>query len=97
MKIFLDPFGWFSPDLSKLPGGGTFHDLVNGIGGFVLVAALLGLVLSAGAWAIGVGSGNIGLAERGKQGAIVAGIATLLVGAAAKLLDFWFAAGQGLH
>ncbi len=95
--IFLDPFGWFTPDIGKLPGGGTFQDLTNGLGGFVLVAVLVGLLLAAGAWVLGVGSGNIQLAERGKQGTIAAGLIALLVGASAKLLAFLFAAGQGLH
>ncbi len=95
--IFLDPFGWFSPNLADLPGGGTFQDLTNGLGGFVLVAVLFGLLIAAGAWVLGVGTGNIQLAERGKQGTIAAGLIALLVGGAAKLLAFFFAAGQGLH
>ncbi len=92
-----DPFGWFSPNIANLPGGGTFRDLTNGLGGFVLVVVVLGLLVAAGAWVLGVGTGNIQLAERGKQGTVAAGLIALLVGAAAKLLAFFFAAGQGLH
>ena len=95
--IFLDAFGWFSPDISQLPGGGTFKDLTNGVGGFVLVALVLGLLLAAGSWAIGVGSGNVQLAERGKQGAIVASGIALLVGGVGILLGFFFDVGQHLH
>ncbi len=91
------PFGWFSPDITKLPGGGTFKDLTNGLGGFVLAALVLGLLLAAGSWAVGVGSGDIQLAERGKQGAIVACGIALLVGASAILLAFFFDVGQKLH
>jgi Family of unknown function (DUF6112) len=99
--IFLDnkpnPFGWFSPDISQLPGGGTFRDLTNGLGGYVLEALVFGLVLAAGSWAVGVGTGNIGLAERGKQGVIVAALIALLVGGSAVILGFFYGTGQGLH
>jgi hypothetical protein len=92
-----NPFGWYSPDITKLPGGGTFEDLTRGLGGFVLVALLLGLLLAAGSWALGVGVGNIQWAERGKQGTVAAFLIALLVGAAATLLGFFFGTGQGLH
>ena len=96
--IFLDnPFGWFKPDISQLPGGGTFRDLTNGLGGYVLEALLFGLILAAGSWAVGMGSGNIGLAERGKQGVIITVFIALLVGAAAVILGFFYGVGQGLH
>src|SRR5579859_4650581 len=90
-------FGWFSPNLGNLPGGGTFKDLTNGLGGFVLVALLLGLLLACASWALGVASGNIQLAERGKQGAIGACLIAILVGGAAIVLGFFYSAGQGLH
>jgi hypothetical protein len=92
-----NPFGWYSPNIGNLPGGGTFRDLTNGLGGYVLAASVLAALLSAGAWLLGSSSGNIGLAERGKQGSIAAALVTLLVGAAAGLLRFFFTAGQGLH
>jgi hypothetical protein len=97
--IYLEdnPFGWYSPDISKLPGGGTFEDLTRGLGGFVVVALLLGLLLAAGSWALGVGTGNIQWAERGKQGTVAAFLIALLVGAAGTLLGFFFGTGQGLH
>ena len=97
--IFLaeNPFGWFTPNINELPGGGTLRDLANGLGGFVLVALVVGLLLSAGSWAIGVGTGNIQLVEGGKKGVLAAAFISLLVGALAILLGFFYAAGQGLH
>jgi Family of unknown function (DUF6112) len=97
--IWLDdnPFGWYSPKISNLPGGDTFQNLTNGLGGYILAASVLSALLSAGAWMLGSSTGNIALAERGKQGSIAAAIATLLVGAAAGLLRFFFTAGQGVH
>jgi hypothetical protein len=92
-----NPFGWFSPDISKLPGGGTLQDLSNGLGGFVLVVLVVGLLLAAGAWVLGVGIGNIQYAERGKQGTIAACVVALLIGALHVLLAFFYSVGQGLH
>lgn len=92
-----NPFGWFAPNINDLPGGGTFRDLANGLGGFVLVALLVGLLLSAGSWAFGVGTGNIQLAEGGKKGVIAAAFIALLVGASAVLLGFFYGAGQSMH
>ena len=94
---YLDAFGWFSPDITQLPGGGTFKDLTDGLGGFVLVALLFGLLVACGSWALGIGIGNIQLAERGKQGATAVFLIALLVGASAILLGFFYGVGQKLH
>jgi hypothetical protein len=97
--IFLadNPFGWFAPNIGNLPGGGTFQTLTNGLGGFVLVALVFGLLLASASWALGLATGNIQLAERGKQGVVAAILIALRVGASGILLGFFFAAGQGLH
>ena len=42
-----------NPDPSQLPGGGTLQQLANGIGGWALILALVGLVIGAAAWALG--------------------------------------------
>jgi hypothetical protein len=39
------------PSLGALPGSGTLQSLVNGLGAWALVAALVGLVIGAAAWA----------------------------------------------
>jgi hypothetical protein len=90
-------FGWFNPDITKLPGGNTFKELTNGLGGFVLVALVIGFLLAAGSWAIGAATGNIQFAERGKQGTMGAALITLLVGGAAIILNFFYNAGTALH
>ncbi len=86
-----------NPDPSKLPGGGTLADLTNGLAGFVLILTVLGLVLSAGGWGLGVATSNMSWAERGKSGTIVCALAALLVGAAAIIVNFFFNAGTHLH
>jgi Family of unknown function (DUF6112) len=86
-----------NPDPTQLPGGGTLADLTNGLAGFVLILAVLGFVLSAGGWGLGVATSNLSWAERGKSGTIICALAALLVGAAAIIVNFFFGVGRGLH
>jgi hypothetical protein len=63
----------------------------------VLILAVLGFVLSAGGWGLGVATSNLSWAERGKSGTIICALAALLVGAAAIIVNFFFGVGRGLH
>ncbi len=86
-----------NPDPSQLPFTGTLADLTNGMAAVTLVVAVLGFVLSAASWGLGVATSNMSWAERGKQGTIVCALAALLVGGAAILINFFFNLGRGLH
>jgi len=85
------------PSLSELPGGGTLQDLVNGIGAWALIAALVGLVIGAAAWALGVHSQNFQQSMIGRRAVLVSGVAALLIGAAPLIINFFFNAGSNLH
>jgi len=85
------------PNLSALPGGGTLQALVNGLGAWALIAALVGLVIGAGAWALGVHSQNFQQSMVGRRAVLVSGLAALLIGAAPKIVNFFFGQGTGLH
>ena len=69
-----------SPDTSQLPGGQVLQDLTDGVMGFALVACLIALFISAGAWALGANSQNYQYTSAGKRGVLVSGLAALLVG-----------------
>jgi len=86
-----------SPDTSALPGGGTLQQLANGVAGWALVLALVGLVIGAAAWAFGAHSQNYQQSMVGRRAVMVAGLAALLIGAAPTLINFFFHAGTGLH
>jgi len=86
-----------NPDPSQLPGGGTLQQLANGIGGWALILALVGLVIGAAAWALGAHSQNYHQSFAGRRAVPVAGLAALLIGAAPTLINFFFGAGTGLH
>jgi MFS family permease len=86
-----------NPDPSQLPGGGTLQQLTNGIGGWALIAALVGLVIGAAAWALGAHSQNYQQSYIGRRTVLVSGVAALLVGAAPAIVNFFFRAGVSAH
>jgi MFS family permease len=86
-----------TPDPGQLPGGGTLQQLANGIGGWALILALVGLVIGAAAWALGAHSQNYHQSFVGRRAVLVSGLAALLIGAAPSLINFFFGAGVGLH
>jgi hypothetical protein len=85
-----------NPDPSKLPGGDVLKSLTNGIAGFALIFCLIGLVVSAGLWALGSNSNNYQQTFVGKRGLAVCSVAALLIGAAAAIINFFYGAGQGV-
>ena len=84
------------PSIDALPGGAELQSLVNGIGGWALVAALVGLVIGAAAWALGAHSQNYHQSVAGRRAVLVSGIAALLIGAAPYLIDWFYNAGKTL-
>lgn len=86
-----------SPDTSALPGGGTLQQLINGLAGWALILSLAALVVGAAAWALGAHSQNYHQSFVGRRAVLVSGAAALLIGAAPKLINFFFHAGTGLH
>lgn len=86
-----------SPNPGQLPGGGTLQQLTNGLGGWALVASLVGLLIGAGAWALGSHSQNYHQSFVGRRTVLVSGLAALLIGAAPTLVNFFFHTGTGLH
>ncbi len=85
-----------NPDPGKLPGGDVLQSLTNGIAGFALILCLIGLVLSAGLWALGSNSNNYQQTFVGKRGFAVCAMGALLIGAAAAIINFFYGAGQGV-
>lgn len=83
-----------NPDTSNLPGGAELQKLTDGIGGWALVFALVGLVVGAAMWALGAHSQNYHQSVSGRRAVLVSGIAALLIGAAPTLVNFFFHAGQ---
>jgi hypothetical protein len=85
------------PSLGDLPGGGTLQSLVNGLGAWALIAAMVGLVIGAAAWALGVHSQNFQQSMVGKRAVLVSALAALLIGAAPPIVNFFWGQGNTLH
>ncbi len=82
-----------TPDGTKLPGFPVLQDLANGLGGWALMAAMAGLVIGAVMWAFGHYSQNYQQAYNGRRGVLVSGLAAVLIGGAAQIVNFFLHTG----
>ena len=91
--------GWFAAEGRgfKIACGGTLQELANGLGAWALIAALVGLVIGAAAWALGVHAQNFQQSLVGRRAVLVSGLAALLIGGAPPIVNFFFHAGTSLH
>ena len=78
-----------SPDPSGLPGSRVLQDLVDGLAFWMLLAALAGILVGAGVWAISAHSNNHHMSARGRSGALVSACAALTIGAAGAIINFF--------
>jgi hypothetical protein len=86
-----------NPNMSGLPGGAELQSLTNGLGGWALVMALIGLVVGAVMWALGSHTQNYHQSYSGRRAVLVSAMAALLIGAAPALVNFFFHAGTNVH
>ncbi len=85
------------PDVSQLPGGSILQNLMNGIQGWALALALVGLVIGAAAWALGSHGQNYQQTFVGRRAVLISGLAALLIGAGPGIVNFFFGLGQNVH
>ena len=64
---------------------------------WALVASLVGLVVGAAAWALGVHSQNFQQSLVGRRAVLVSGLAALLIGAGPAIINFFYGAGLKVH
>ena len=83
-----------NPDAKNLPGNNVVQNLIDGIGGFALYGCVAIMVIGAVTWAVAARSDNFQRTAQGKQAVIVAGVAALLIGGAAEIINFFYSAGQ---
>lgn len=94
--------GWFTdvhvdPNVKGLPGGEQLQQLLNGLAGWTLLAALAGLLISAIMWALGSFGGNYRTVSHGKVGVLVCAAAALIAGGAAPIINFFADLGSHIH
>jgi len=89
--------GWSNQAPSAtLPGASTAQTLVQGIMFYSLIFCLVGLVLSAGMWAVGAFSNNYTQSVNGKKGFLICAGAALAIGAAQTLVGYFYNSGKGV-
>ena len=84
----------FDPTSSAVPGTTPLETLANGIGWWALMAALVGVVLGAAAWALGSHTNNYQYSSAGRRAVIVSAMAALVIGAAPTVINFLFSQGK---
>ena len=83
-----------APNPNGLPGSAALEKLVSGVAFWALIAALGGLLISAGVWALSSHSGNYHHSALGRRGTVVSAVAAFLVGAAPAIIAFFQVLGQ---
>jgi hypothetical protein len=86
-----------TPNPNGLPGSSALQQLINGLAFWGLLAALAGLIISSGVWALSAHSGNYQHATMGRRGTIISATAAFLVGAAPAIVTFFENLGGTVH
>jgi uncharacterized membrane protein YjfL (UPF0719 family) len=84
------------PNFRAVGGTALISTVIGALLTIVLVLAVLMLVVSAAAWALGTAHGNPHTAQRGKTGVLVALGGATLAGAAIALMSFFLDIGNNL-
>lgn len=84
------------PDSSALPGGPELQRIVNGIAGFSLIALAGTAVAGAVWWAAGNAGGQYQAIANGKRMVLISLAGAMVIGAAAALINFFQALGNGV-
>jgi type IV secretory pathway VirB2 component (pilin) len=86
-----------TPDMSQLPGATVLRHLANGVDGWALLAAVVGVVVGAILWAFGHYSQNYQQAYNGRRGVMVSALAALLIGGAPHIVNFFVSHGTQIR
>jgi hypothetical protein len=84
------------PDFGGVAAAGELERVIGALLTFVLVVAVLMIVVSAAAWAIGRSSGSLRMADRGRMGLWVSVGAAAAAGAMTAWLNVLLDIGAGL-
>jgi hypothetical protein len=86
-----------NPNPDRLPGGAQIQQILDGLAGWALLAALGGLLISVITWSMGSFGGNFHAVSRGKSGVLVCGAAALVAGGAAPIINFFSNLGSQIR
>jgi hypothetical protein len=86
-----------TPDIQQLPGATQLQNLIDGLGAWALLAAMVALIIGAVVWALGAHSQNVHQSMAGRRAVVASVAAALLIGAAPHIVNFFFSTGQGVR
>jgi len=86
-----------NPSPTDLPGSAALQQIANGIASWALIGALVALLLGAALWAVGSHTQNMHQSMAGRRAVITSLAASVLIGAAPTLINFFFATGLRVH
>lgn len=78
------------PDPTHVPLNGFIVQAVHSLEWIALIAALVGLLISAGFWAAGAYSNNYQQVFNGKRGVAISAVAAIIIGLAPYLLNLLY-------
>lgn len=84
------------PDFDGLAGIGDLEEVIGALLMFVLIIAVLMLIVSGIAWAIGALTGNYQVASEGRAGVLVALGAAILAGSGVAWINWLVSVGEQL-
>jgi hypothetical protein len=88
--------GFNYDDPGSLPGLTQLKSLISSLATWSLFAALAGMVVGAVLWAVGHHSSNYQQAYSGRKGVMISGAAAIIIGAAPRLIDYFYGLGQAV-
>lgn len=82
---------------ASLPGATQAKTLLDGLAFYALLFCVVGVVLSAGLWAVGAFSSNYTQSVNGKKGFLICAGAAIAIGAATALVTFFANLGSEVN
>lgn len=81
------------PDPAGLPGGAALAKLLDGLVFVGLLVCVASVVVGGATWFLGSQGGNFNASMGGRRAVIAGIVGALVIGAAAAIVNFFFAAG----
>ncbi len=81
------------PDPAGLPGGAALQKMLNGLVFLGLIACVGAVVVGGATWFLGSQAGNYNASLGGRRAVVGGIVGALVIGAAATIVNFFYAAG----
>jgi hypothetical protein len=83
-----------NPNPGGLPGSNVLQTALDGLAFWMLLAAVAGVLIGAGVWALASHSNNHHWSTKGRSGALVSALAAVVIGGAGPIVNFFIELGS---